>query len=208
MDVEYLHSTSSYKHIIGAKYAKISLSGISTLVSQWNWLCLFAFYYICLYLQMTMDDRYVTEIWQLLKNAIQEIQKKNNSGLSFEELYRYFSRIFCVCVTCIWLISIIFISMLLENQAYFVLNVGNASLIKSLTLCGNPPYLNSIYSYMHYSILYKESSHIGIASQQCCRRGDVFKRLEELHCKETKPWTWRNFLNCPMIPIKPSQKKS
>lgn len=27
-------------------------------------------------------------IWDLLKNAIQEIQKKNNSGLSFEELYR------------------------------------------------------------------------------------------------------------------------
>lgn len=27
-------------------------------------------------------------IWAGLKNAIQEIQKKNNSGLSFEELYR------------------------------------------------------------------------------------------------------------------------
>ncbi|XP_022710351.1 cullin-3-like isoform X2 [Varroa jacobsoni] len=37
---------------------------------------------------MAMDERYVTEIWNLLKNAIQEIQKKNNSGLSFEELYR------------------------------------------------------------------------------------------------------------------------
>ncbi|XP_014674354.1 PREDICTED: cullin-3-A-like [Priapulus caudatus] len=37
---------------------------------------------------MTMDERYVDSIWQLLKNAIQEIQKKNNSGLSFEELYR------------------------------------------------------------------------------------------------------------------------
>ncbi|GFR57443.1 cullin-3 [Elysia marginata] len=37
---------------------------------------------------MTMDERYVNNIWQLLKNAIQEIQKKNNSGLSFEELYR------------------------------------------------------------------------------------------------------------------------
>ncbi|KAF2359059.1 Cullin N-terminal [Trinorchestia longiramus] len=35
-----------------------------------------------------MDERYVENIWQLLKNAIQEIQKKNNSGLSFEELYR------------------------------------------------------------------------------------------------------------------------
>jgi len=37
---------------------------------------------------MTMDERYVESIWALLKNAIQEIQKKNNSGLSFEELYR------------------------------------------------------------------------------------------------------------------------
>ena len=38
--------------------------------------------------QMTMDEKYVNNIWTLLKNAIQEIQKKNNSGLSFEELYR------------------------------------------------------------------------------------------------------------------------
>ncbi|ESO98941.1 hypothetical protein LOTGIDRAFT_231265 [Lottia gigantea] len=37
---------------------------------------------------MTMDEKYVNNIWALLKNAIQEIQKKNNSGLSFEELYR------------------------------------------------------------------------------------------------------------------------
>lgn len=37
---------------------------------------------------MTMDPRYVEDIWRMLKNAIQEIQKKNNSGLSFEELYR------------------------------------------------------------------------------------------------------------------------
>ncbi|KAK2868506.1 hypothetical protein Q7C36_000377 [Tachysurus vachellii] len=37
---------------------------------------------------MTMDERYVNNIWKLLKNAIQEIQRKNNSGLSFEELYR------------------------------------------------------------------------------------------------------------------------
>lgn len=35
-----------------------------------------------------MDEKYVNIIWQMLKNAIQEIQKKNNSGLSFEELYR------------------------------------------------------------------------------------------------------------------------
>lgn len=38
--------------------------------------------------QTMMDERYVESIWNLLKNAIQEIQKKNNSGLSFEELYR------------------------------------------------------------------------------------------------------------------------
>jgi len=35
-----------------------------------------------------MDPRFVEDIWSLLKNAIQEIQRKNNSGLSFEELYR------------------------------------------------------------------------------------------------------------------------
>ncbi|XP_055371846.1 cullin-3 isoform X3 [Condylostylus longicornis] len=35
-----------------------------------------------------MDEKYVETIWASLKNAIQEIQKKNNSGLSFEELYR------------------------------------------------------------------------------------------------------------------------
>jgi len=37
---------------------------------------------------MTMDEKYVENIWNLLKEAIQEIQRKNNSGLSFEELYR------------------------------------------------------------------------------------------------------------------------
>ena len=36
----------------------------------------------------TMDEKYVENIWHLLKDAIQEIQRKNNSGLSFEELYR------------------------------------------------------------------------------------------------------------------------
>ncbi|CAF3478564.1 unnamed protein product [Rotaria sp. Silwood1] len=36
-----------------------------------------------------VDDGYVNSIWNTsLKAAIQEIQKKNNSGLSFEELYR------------------------------------------------------------------------------------------------------------------------
>ncbi|CAJ0583287.1 unnamed protein product, partial [Mesorhabditis spiculigera] len=35
-----------------------------------------------------MDEKYVTSTWELLKKAIQEIQNKNNSGLSFEELYR------------------------------------------------------------------------------------------------------------------------
>lgn len=41
-----------------------------------------------LFIQMSMDEKFVERIWALLKNAIQEIQKKNNSGLSFEELYR------------------------------------------------------------------------------------------------------------------------
>ncbi|KAF1752597.1 hypothetical protein GCK72_019152 [Caenorhabditis remanei] len=36
----------------------------------------------------TVDEQYVTQTWDLLKRAIQEIQRKNNSGLSFEELYR------------------------------------------------------------------------------------------------------------------------
>lgn len=35
-----------------------------------------------------LDDRLSSGIWQSLKSAIQEIQKKNNGGLSFEELYR------------------------------------------------------------------------------------------------------------------------
>ena len=35
-----------------------------------------------------MDENYVATIWAGLKAAIQEIQRKNNSGLSFEELYR------------------------------------------------------------------------------------------------------------------------
>lgn len=40
-------------------------------------------------LQQMMDQKYVDDILELLRNAIREIQKKNNSGLSFEELYRY-----------------------------------------------------------------------------------------------------------------------
>lgn len=36
-----------------------------------------------------LDERYANNVWNTsLKTAIQEIQKKNNSGLSFEELYR------------------------------------------------------------------------------------------------------------------------
>lgn len=35
-----------------------------------------------------MDPKTEEASWMLLKNAIREIQKKNNSGLSFEELYR------------------------------------------------------------------------------------------------------------------------
>jgi len=36
----------------------------------------------------SMTSEYVNTIWQHLRAAIQEIQRKNNSGLSFEELYR------------------------------------------------------------------------------------------------------------------------
>lgn len=35
-----------------------------------------------------MDEKFVDQIWGTLRDAIQEIQRKNNSGLSFEELYR------------------------------------------------------------------------------------------------------------------------
>lgn len=35
-----------------------------------------------------LDDHLATMIWETLKSAIREIQKKNNGGLSFEELYR------------------------------------------------------------------------------------------------------------------------
>jgi cullin 3 len=37
---------------------------------------------------MTMDGKFFETVWSLLKNAIQEIQRRNNSKLSFEELYR------------------------------------------------------------------------------------------------------------------------
>ena len=40
------------------------------------------------YLQMTIDEQHINKLWTMLRNAIVEIQKKNNSGLSFEELYR------------------------------------------------------------------------------------------------------------------------
>lgn len=49
--------------------------------------------YMCVcvltYSQVQMDPKYVEDILRLLRNAIREIQKKNNSGLSFEELYRW-----------------------------------------------------------------------------------------------------------------------
>jgi cullin 3 len=38
--------------------------------------------------QVTMDPHYAENTWNLLKNAVHEIHKKNASGLSFEELYR------------------------------------------------------------------------------------------------------------------------
>lgn len=37
---------------------------------------------------MTIDEKYVNNIWYFLRNAIQDIQRKNNRDLRFEELYR------------------------------------------------------------------------------------------------------------------------
>jgi hypothetical protein len=37
-----------------------------------------------------MDPEYATKTWSLLSGAIMEIHRKNASGLSFEELYRFF----------------------------------------------------------------------------------------------------------------------
>ena len=45
-----------------------------------------------------MDPSYVEDILKLLRNAIREIQKKNNSGLSFEELYRLVLSHTCTCI--------------------------------------------------------------------------------------------------------------
>lgn len=40
--------------------------------------------------QVQMDPEYATKTWSLLSGAIMEIHRKNASGLSFEELYRFF----------------------------------------------------------------------------------------------------------------------
>lgn len=39
-------------------------------------------------LQQSVDSNFVDGIWTMLKTALNEILNKNNSGLSFEELYR------------------------------------------------------------------------------------------------------------------------
>lgn len=38
--------------------------------------------------QVQVDPNYADNTWNLLRVAIQEIHRKNASGLSFEELYR------------------------------------------------------------------------------------------------------------------------
>lgn len=49
----------------------------------------FIFSILSIHLQPSVDDRHVNGIWtNSLRIAIEEIQKKNNSQLSFEELYR------------------------------------------------------------------------------------------------------------------------
>jgi len=52
-----------------------------------------------------MDPKYVEDILTLLRNAIREIQKKNNSGLSFEELYRCTYRQQVCSSECVVLVS-------------------------------------------------------------------------------------------------------
>ena len=69
--------------------------------------------FVLVSLQQLMDQKYVEDILELLRNAIREIQKKNNSGLSFEELYRY-RGLFLDCMyiytcTCIYLCMCTFV---------------------------------------------------------------------------------------------------
>ena len=61
--------------------------GFTLDVKQCQMLCVYCIHNHVL-LQQMMDQKYVDDILELLRNAIREIQKKNNSGLSFEELYR------------------------------------------------------------------------------------------------------------------------
>lgn len=49
-------------------------------------------------LQSNVDERHVDQTWRLLKKAIIDILNKNNSGLSFEELYRNAYTMVC-CLT-------------------------------------------------------------------------------------------------------------
>lgn len=46
--------------------------------------------------RVEMDPKYAEKTWKLLEHAIHEIYNHNASGLSFEELYRYFSTFVCV----------------------------------------------------------------------------------------------------------------
>ena len=62
-----------------------SLAGGCSLAVTWRVAVDLVFSFI---VEVMMDPKYVDDILRLLRNAIREIQKKNNSGLSFEELYR------------------------------------------------------------------------------------------------------------------------
>lgn len=78
--LEYAAITTDYHFYNTVKFWKLQILSHESNLESSNQ-TIFSF-------QMTMDEKYVNSIWALLKNAIQEIQKKNNSGLSFEELYR------------------------------------------------------------------------------------------------------------------------
>lgn len=52
--------------------------------------------------RVVVDPKYAEKTWKVLEHAIHEIYNHNASGLSFEELYRFFifNHSFVILVTC------------------------------------------------------------------------------------------------------------
>lgn len=57
--------------------------------------------------KVVVDPKYAEKTWKLLEHAIHEIYNRNASGLSFEELYRFFA------------ISFIFLQLFRSFEVYF-----------------------------------------------------------------------------------------